>query len=148
MNAPAAPRGLDYAAIGVGAAIGIGASIAMSLLWVLMPSELVVAHVGIVVAVSHLLGAAIDIATGAAAGWLARRRGSMHGLFAGLIANIVSLAIGYATTLLRTGYGDTVEEVMSYLVSIVPWQIAGVALATIAGAIAVRFANRAGRAAA
>ena len=141
MNAPA-PQGLDLSAIGVGAAVGIGASIAMSVLWAVFPSEKIVEHVGLVLLISHLIGAAIDIATGATAGWLAKRRGSMHGLFAGLIANIVALAVSYALTLLRTDYGRTVEQVLQYLAQMVPWQIIGVALSTIAGAIAVRFAAR------
>lgn len=141
MNTPVRP-GLDLPAIGVGAAVGIGASIAMSVLWAVFPQEKIVEHVGVVVLASHLIGALIDIATGATAGWLARQRGSLHGLFAGLIANIVSLGVGYAMTVLRTDYGRTVEEVLAYLAQLVPWQIVGVALSTIAGAIAVRFAAR------
>jgi hypothetical protein len=93
---------------------------------------------------NQLIGAVIDIATGAAAGWFAGRRGSMHGLFAGLIANIVSMGVGYVMTVLRTDYGRTVEQVIGYLAAVVPWQIVGVALATIAGAIAVRLQARAG----
>jgi hypothetical protein len=142
MNATA-PRGLDLRAIGVGAAVGIGGSIAMSLLWGLLV-DVTPAQLMLVVTISHLLGAAVDIASGAAAGWLARRRGSLHGLFAGLLANIVSLAVAYATMLLRTDYGDSVEEVLAWLMAVVPWQVIGVALASIAGAIAVRFANRIG----
>ena len=142
MSTPSAAQELDFRAIGIGTAVGIGASLAMSMLWVLFPPGAVAANVSLIVAISHLAGAAIDIATGATAGWLAGRRGSMHGLFAGLIANIASLAIGYTMTVLRTDYGDTVEEVIAYLMALVPWQIVGVALATIAGAVAVRFAQR------
>jgi hypothetical protein len=133
---------VNQRAIFIGAAVGIGASLAMSLMWVLLPAENVAANLGIVLMASHVIGALIDIATGATAGWLARTRGSMHGLFAGLLANIVSLAIGYAITLVRTDYGRTVEQVMAYLVAMLPWQIVGIALATIAGAIAVRLAPR------
>jgi hypothetical protein len=140
MNAPAA--GLDLRAIGIGAATGIGASVVMSLLWVLLPTQNMAAHIGIVLIVSHVIGAVIDIATGFVAGWLARQRGAVHGFFAGLIANIVSLAIGYGITLVRTDYGRTVDQVFAYLVSMLPWQIVGVVLATIAGALAVRLAPR------
>lgn len=142
MNA-AAPRGLDLRAIGIGAAAGIAASIAMSVLWAVLPAEKIGAHLAVVLLASHAIGAVVDIATGAIAGWMAGRRGSLHGLFAGLIANLVSMTIGYCMTLLRTDYGRTVEQVVSYLVAIVPWQIVGVALATIAGAIAVRLRARA-----
>ena len=141
MNA-AAPRALDMRAIGIGAAVGIGASVVMSTLWILFPMQNAAEHIGIILIVSHLIGAIIDIATGAVAGWLARARGSIHGLFAGLIANIVSLGIGYAITLVRTDYGRTVEQVIAYLASMLPWQVVGIALATLAGAIAVRFSQR------
>ena len=140
MNAPASA--LNLRAVWLGAAVGIGASVVMSLLWVLFPTQNLAEHIGLVLIVSHSIGALIDIATGFTAGWLARQRGAMHGFFAGLIANIVSLAIGYSITLVRTDYGRTVEEVVSYLVSMLPWQIVGVVLATIAGAIAVRVAPR------
>ena len=59
-------------------------------------------------------------------------------MFAGAIANIVSMGVGYAVTLLRTEYGRTVEQAISYLMAVVPWQIVGIALATIAGTIAAR----------
>ena len=133
---------MNQRAIFIGAAVGIGVSLAMSLMWVLFPTENVAANLGIVLIVSHVIGALVDIATGATAGWLARSRGAMHGLFAGLIANIVSLAIGYAITLVRTDYGRTVDEVIQYLIAMLPWQVVGIALATIAGAIAVRLAPR------
>jgi hypothetical protein len=139
-----APPGLDFRAIGIGAAAGIGASLVMSVMWMLFPMNAMAGHFGIVMLASYLIGALIDIATGAIAGWLARRRGSLHGLFAGLIANIVSMGVGYALTLLRTDYGRSVEQVIAYLVAVVPWQIVGVALATIAGTIAVRLQARAG----
>lgn len=133
---------MNQRAIFTGAAVGIGASLAMSLIWGLFPVADATAYIGLILIVSHLVGAVIDIATGAVAGWLARVRGSMHGLFAGLIANIVALGIGYAITLVRTDYGRTVEQVIEYLLAMLPWQIIGVALATIAGAIAVRLAQR------
>jgi hypothetical protein len=129
----AAPRALDVRAIGIGAAVGIGASLAVSLMWILFPMQNAAEHISLVILVSHAIGAA--------AGWLARVRGSVHGLFAGLIANIVSMGIGYAITLVRTDYGRTAEEVISYLATMLPWQVVGIALATLAGAIAVRFAQ-------
>ena len=140
MNAPANP--LNLRAVWTGAAVGIGASLAMSLLWVLFPTQNVAANIGVVLIVSHAVGALIDIGTGFVAGWIARARGAMHGFFAGLIANIVSLSIGYVITLVRTDYGRSVDQVVGYLVAMLPWQVIGIVLAAIAGAIAVRVAPR------
>ena len=133
---------MNQRAVWIGAAAGIGASLVMSLLWVLLPTDNVAANIGVVLIASHVIGALIDIGTGFVAGWFARARGAMHGFFAGLIANIASLAIGYVITLVRTDYGRTVEQVIGYLVAMLPWQVIGVVLAAIAGAIAVRLAPR------
>jgi len=139
----AAAPSLDWRAIGIGAAVGIGASLAMSVLWMLFPLQARPEHLTWVLLASHAIGALIDIATGATAGWLAGRRGSMHGLVAGLAANLASMAVGYAITLVRTGYGRSVQETLAYLMAMVPWQVVGVVLATIAGTIAVRLRARA-----
>lgn len=141
MNA-VAPRALDMTAIGAGAALGIVLSLATSVLWALIPPEKMVTYLSIVMAASYGLGALIDGATGACAGWMAKQRGSLHGMFAGLIANVVSLGVGYAITLVRTDYGRSVEEVIQYLASLLPWQIVGVALASLAGGVAASFARR------
>jgi hypothetical protein len=145
MNTPApvaTPVPLNTQAIMIGSAVGIGASLAMAVFWSVVPMQNLGEWIGVALIVSQIVGASIDIATGAVAGWIARSRGSMHGLFAGLIANIVSLGIGYGMTLLRTDYGRTSEEVIQYLMALLPWQVIGIALSTIAGAIAVRLAAR------
>ncbi|HQX25410.1 MAG TPA: hypothetical protein PLI00_11665 [Pseudomonadota bacterium] len=92
---------------------------------------------------SRVLALASDVATGATAGWLARRRGGAHGAIAdaigGLATLVGSVAIGYA----RMGEAGFMATT-GYWLTTLSWMLFGVGVAAIAGAIAVGLRQRRG----
>jgi hypothetical protein len=132
---------IEGRAVGIGVAVGLAGTLLLGMAFRLMPFDVERHGLWLIYAFSYGAGALIDIACGATAGALARRRGALHGALAGLIANLLSPLIGYATMLVQ-GRGTAPIEFGSYVLAIAGSSLIGVVLATIAGAIAARIALR------
>lgn len=137
---------LSWRAIGIGAAVGIGGSMLLGLLFQLFPFDGEKHPVWAIVAISYASGALVDIAAGATSGWLAARRGALHGLLAGLAVGLLSPLLGFAMMWVRER-GQVPIGFVTYLQGMVPGAALGVFLATLAGALAARLARRQARSA-
>lgn len=129
---------LNWRAIGIGVAVGIGGSLLLNVLFHLFPFDGEKHPMWAILAVSYGAAALIDIAVGASTGWLAGRRGAMHGFLAGLIVSLISPFLGYLVVLVRER-GEVPFELIPYLYALLPGTVMGMVLATIAGAIAAHF---------
>ena len=92
---------------------------------------------------SRVLPLASDVATGATAGWLAGTRGGAHGATADALASLATLAGSVAIGYARMGEAGFLA-LPGYWVTTAAWLLLGVAIAAIAGAIAVGLRQRRG----
>ena len=132
---------MNWRAIGIGVAVGIGGSLVLNVLFHLFPFDGEKHPMWAILAISYGTGALLDIAVGATAGWLAAQRGAIHGLLAGVIVSLVTPLIGFALMWARER-GHVPIELLPYLLAVAWGALLGVALSTIAGAIAAPIAAR------
>ncbi len=92
---------------------------------------------------SRAVSVASDVATGATAGWLARRRGAAHGATADAIGGAAALAGSVAIGYARMGEAGFMATT-GYWLTTLSWMLFGVGVAAIAGAIAVGLRQRRG----
>lgn len=135
--------GLDWRAIGIAIVVNL-------MIWVVgvaatfvIPLDAGGTGLAIYIWYSRVLSVVSDVATGATAGWLAQRRGGVHGAIADLVGSAMSLvgsiAIGYA----RMGEAGFLA-MPSYWITSLAWLAVGVVLAAVSGAIAVGLRQRRG----
>ena len=92
---------------------------------------------------SRVLAVLGDVATGATAGWLAGKRGGAHGASADGLASLATLAGSVAIGYARMGEAGFLA-LPGYWFTTAAWLLLGVAIASIAGAIAVGLRQRRG----
>lgn len=131
---------MNWRAVGIGAAVGVGGTLVLGVLFRLFPWE-VGDRLWLFLALGYLTGGIVDIATGATAGALARRRGALHGLVAGTIATLLSPLIGYALFWVQTR-GAAPLGLLDFFAGVAVSGVLGIALSTAAGAIAARVSVR------
>jgi hypothetical protein len=134
-----ADPGIDWRAVGIGAAVGIGGGLLLHLLFRVFPISVEEGRIWLVYVLNYGGGMLVDAACGATAGVLARRRGALHGLLAGAIAALLSPLIGFAMMWMETR-GAPPIQVSAYLIAIATGALLGTAIATAAGAIGARAA--------
>jgi hypothetical protein len=132
----------DWRAVGIGVAVGLAGTLLLGMVFRLMQFDVERHGPWLIHVFSYGAGAVVDIACGATAGALARRRGALHGVLAGLGASLASPVVGYVTMLVQ-GHGTAPIELDAYLLAIAFSSGVGIVLATVAGAIAAPIAARA-----
>lgn len=128
---------MNWRAIGVAVAVGLGGSLLVGMVFRLFPFDASERPMWLFLALSYGAGAVLDIAVGAIAGALARVRGALHGLVAGSIATLLSPLIGFAVLWVETR-GEVPLGLLQFYAGIAVSGVVGIALSTMAGAIAVR----------
>jgi hypothetical protein len=123
---------MDWRAIGIGVAVGIGGALVLNVLFGLFPLDAEKHPMWAILAISYGTGALLDIAVGATSGWLAARRGALHGLLAGLIVSLITPFMGFAIMWVRER-GNVPIDLLSYLLAVGGSALFGIALATGAG---------------
>jgi hypothetical protein len=133
-----APHGLDPRAI----ALGAGATLAIGLSSTFLVQSVLVGDTAPDVELWRLLSTVVglfaDAIGGATAGFIARRRGAVHGVLASLLAAIGGLLVT-AVMLGRQGHIELLGDV-AFLAQWLLWTALGAVLAAAAGAFAARVA--------
>lgn len=133
--------GLDWRAIGIAIAVGLGGSLLLGTLFQALPYDGVSIPLGLYLGLSYGSALLVDLATGATAGAIARRRGLAHALVAVLVCSVVSPLLGLAMTLVRNRPLPDIG-LLDYLGAIAGSTVAGIVIACVAGAVAARMAAR------
>ena len=132
------PQGLDPRAI----ALGAGATLAIGLSSTFLVQSVLVGDTAPDVELWRLLstvvGLVADAIGGATAGYIARRRGALHGVLASVLAGIGGLLVT-AVMLGRQGHFEMLGNV-AFVTQWLLWTAIGAGLAAIAGAFAARVA--------
>jgi hypothetical protein len=133
--------GVDWRAVGIGAAVGIGGSLLLGVLMRLVPFDFERHGMWTYQLLTYGAGGLVDLACGATAGALAGRRGALHGLLAGAITAVVSPLLGLAMFFVTTRFAVPLD-VLPWLLAVATGALLGIVLATLAGAVAARLAPR------
>lgn len=131
--------GVDWRAVGIGAAVGIGGGLVLGVLIRLVPFDFERYGMWTYQLLTYGAGGLIDLACGATAGALARPRGALHGFLAGTIASLVSPLLGLVMFFVTTRFAAPLD-VLPWLLAVATGVVLGIVLATLAGAIAARIA--------
>jgi hypothetical protein len=141
VNAPVAATPVNWKAVAIGVGVSVGGFLVLTMFHRLFPFDHATRPLWAMMALGYGLSAVVDIASGAAAGWVARARGALHGLVTGVIANLLSPLLSYVVMFVQ-GRGEVPIDFATYLAAIALPLLAGIVLATIAGAVAARISAR------
>lgn len=135
MNATAK---LNWEAIGAGAALNLVIGFGASRLMMLFGTPSAGQQMILLMLVIRGLGLIGDMAGGAVAGGMARRRGALHGLIAHAISIVLGFAFGLAWMTTRHPESLVYLRSVAYWASFVPWSLLGLGVAAAAGEVAAR----------
>lgn len=130
---------MNWQAIGIGAVVGVMIGFA----WSTALGAMIAANPSSydsIKWIGYAVGIVNDLACGAVAGWIAKRRGAAHGALADVVAIVVGFVLG---TVLNIARGGSFEYLSSgsywgqWLVMVIP----GIGLAAFAGWVAAMFSG-------
>jgi hypothetical protein len=137
--APAAPGTIDWTAVAAGAAASLAIGFSASFLMRPMYATGNLGY-GTIVAITLLSSLVADGVGGAVAGFMARRRGALHGALAMVGASAFGLV---ASVVMMSRYGN-LEGFMSvtYWLQWLAYAVLGLVVGTVAGLVAAKVAAR------
>jgi hypothetical protein len=138
MNAPAAPSGLNWAAIAAGA--GASLAIGFSASFLMRPMYASGLGYGTILFLSGLVGLLADALGGAVAGLVAKQRGALHGALAMLLASAFGLVVTFVMVG-RQGHFEALANV-GFWAQWLAMALLGLGAGTVAGWVAATIAAK------
>lgn len=135
---------LDWRAIGIGAAVVLAFALALRVVVTVFPLEAGTTWFTSYLIGARALGILVDLAGGAAAGWIARQRGTLHGAIAVLLGRLAALVLGTIVTAVQAQGAMSWLLTAGYWFSLLGWLLMATLLGAIAGLMGARLAARRG----
>jgi hypothetical protein len=135
---------LDWRAIGIGAAVVLAFALALRVVVTVFPLEAGTTWFTSYLIGARALGILVDLAGGAAAGWIARQRGTLHGAIAVLLGRLAALVLGTIVTAVQAQGEMSWLLTAGYWFSLLGWLLMATLLGAIAGLMGARLAARRG----
>jgi hypothetical protein len=137
--APAAPTGIDWAAVAAGAAASLAIGFSASFLMRPMYAKGELGY-GTIVAITLLTSLLADTVGGAVAGFMARRSGALHGALAMVGASAFGMV---ASVVMMSRYGNFDAYLsLSYWLQWLAYAVLGLIVGTVAGFVAAKVAAK------
>jgi hypothetical protein len=135
---------LDWRAIGIGAAVVLAFALALRVVVTVFPLEAGTTWFTTYLIGARALGILVDLLGGAAAGWIARQRGTLHGAIAVLLGRLAALVLGTIVTAVQAQGEMSWLLTAGYWFSLLGWLLIATLLGAIAGLMGGRLAARRG----
>jgi hypothetical protein len=135
---------LDWRAIGIGAAVVLAFALALRVVVTVFPLEAGTTWFTSYLIGARALGILVDLAGGAAAGWIAHQRGTLHGAIAVLLGRLAALVLGTIVTAVQAQGEMSWLLTAGYWFSLLGWLLMATLLGAIAGLMGARLAARRG----
>jgi hypothetical protein len=139
--APAASPAIDWTAIAAGAAASLAIGFSASFLLRPMYLEAELGY-GTIVAIGLVASLLADAVGGAVAGFMAKRRGALHGALAMVGASVFGIAAS-VVMMSRQGHLEAFAS-LSYWLQWLLFAVLGLAIGTLAGFVAAKVAEKQG----